>query len=67
VTDADAQLDELTAELRSAASRLRSGELEPDAAAALIDDCARLAARAAAELEREGRALESPPEQDSLL
>jgi hypothetical protein len=35
--------------------------------AALIDECARLAARAAGELERAGRALDAPPGQDSLL
>ena len=36
-------LQELTGELERAAARLRAGELDPDAAAALVDECARLA------------------------
>lgn len=61
------QLDELTAQLERAAAQLREGELGPERAAELIDDCARLAARAAAELDREARAVDAPPGQDSLL
>ena len=61
-------LQELTAELERAAARLRAGELDSDAAAALVDDCARLASRAAAELDRRARAAaDPPPGQDSLL
>ncbi len=46
------QLDELTTALEDAARQLRSGELDSDDAAGVVDDCARLAARAAGELER---------------
>jgi hypothetical protein len=60
-------LDALAGDLERAAERLRSGELEPDAAAALVDECARLAARAATELDREARATEPGPGQDSLI
>jgi len=67
MTGAASQLDELTSQLEDVAARLRAGDLDADSVASLIDDCARLAARAAGELEREGRALEAPPGQDSLL
>jgi len=60
-------LDSLTAELERAAERLRSGELDADGAAELVDECARLAARAASELEREARAAGPGPGQDSLI
>ena len=60
-------LDGLAGDLESAAARLRSGELDADAAAELVDECARLASRAAAELDREARAAEPPPGQDSLI
>ena len=60
-------LDGLAGALESAATRLRSGELDADAAAELVDDCARLASRAAAELDREARASEPTPGQDSLI
>ena len=40
VTDA---LIELSARLQETAQRLRAGELDPDAALALIEECARLA------------------------
>lgn len=61
------ELDAVAGELESAAERLRSGELNADAAAALVDECARLAARAASQLERQARALDPSPGQDSLL
>jgi hypothetical protein len=67
MTEAGSQLDELTAQLEDAAARVRSEGLDAEAVAALIDECARLAARAAGELEREGRALDAPTGQDSLL
>jgi hypothetical protein len=60
-------LDRLSGELEQAASRLRSGELDADGAAELVDECARLAARAASELDREARASEPGPGQDSLI
>ncbi|MDX6648641.1 MAG: hypothetical protein QOI91_1889 [Solirubrobacteraceae bacterium] len=62
-----ADLDVLVGDLEKAAAQLRSGELDPDGAAALVDECARLASRAAAELDRQARAAEPPPGQDSLL
>jgi hypothetical protein len=65
----DERLDELISKLERAAEQLRSGELSPDAAATLVEDCAGLAGEAAAELERRARAEASavPPGQDSLL
>ena len=62
-------LDDLITRLERAAEQLRSGELSPDAAATLVEDCAALATEASAELERRSRA-EAPaqvPGQDSLL
>jgi hypothetical protein len=60
-------LQDLTGELERAAARPRAGDLDADAAAALVDECARLASRAAAELDRRARAAEPAPGQDSLL
>jgi hypothetical protein len=60
-------LDALANDLQRAAERLRAGDLEPDAAAELVDECARLAGRAAAQLDRAARAAEPAPGQDSLL
>ena len=42
--------------LERAAEQLRSGELSPDAAAGMVEDCAALATQAAAELEELARA-----------
>lgn len=56
MTAASDHLDDVCVQLLDAAGRLRGGELSPDEAAKLVDDCARLAADAAAELEREVRA-----------
>lgn len=66
---ADSTLDELVARLDRAAEQLRSGDLSPDAAATLVEDCAALASQASAELERLARAAahEPLPGQDSLL
>jgi hypothetical protein len=64
---ASVPLSELAGDLERAADRLRSGGLDPDGAAALVDECARLAARAAAELDRQARASEPVPGQDTLL
>ncbi|MGO9247984.1 MAG: hypothetical protein ACLQQB_05725 [Solirubrobacteraceae bacterium] len=70
----DERLDALISKLERAAEQLRSGELSPDAAATLVEDCAGLAGEAAAELERRVLAdLRSAevsavaPGQDSLL
>jgi hypothetical protein len=62
-------LDELVQRLDRAAEQLRSGDLSPDAAAGLVEDCAALAGQAGAELERMARAsaAEPLPGQDSLL
>jgi hypothetical protein len=62
-------LDDVIARLERAAEQLRSGELSPDAAATMVEDCAALATQAAAELEQLARD-ESPapaPGQDTLL
>ena len=45
--------------LERAARRLRAGDLAPEQAAALVEECARLAAEGAAELDRELRAGEA--------
>ena len=68
MTDVDA-LDPLVERLERAAEQLRSGDLSADAAASLVEDCAALAAQAAAELERRARAAaaEPLPGQDTLL
>jgi len=50
------ELDDLVARLERAATELRAGELAPDRAAALVDECARLASEAGAELDRRVRA-----------
>jgi hypothetical protein len=65
--DARSELEELTVQLEDAAARLRDGQLDTQDAAALIDECARLAARAVSELEHQAAELEAPPGQDSLL
>jgi hypothetical protein len=54
-------LADLTARLEAAAERLRAPELAPDEAAALAEECARLAAAAAAELERRARGAADEP------
>jgi hypothetical protein len=54
-------LEEIVVRLERAAARLRSGELEPARAAALVDECARLAADAGARLDAEVRAAEAGP------
>jgi hypothetical protein len=63
------QLDQLIDRLERAAEQLRSGELSPDAAATMVEDCASLATQATAELEQLTRAEAPapPPGQDSLL
>jgi hypothetical protein len=62
-------LDQLVERLERAAEQLRTGDLSPDAAAGLVEDCAALASQASAELERMARAsAQGPmPGQDSLL
>ncbi len=53
-------LIELRARLEQASARLRAGELEPEAALALIEECARLAAEASAQVEEHSRAALEP-------
>jgi len=62
-------LEDLIARLERAAEQLRSGEVSPDVAATMVEDCASLATQAAAELERLTRveASRPAPGQDSLL
>jgi len=50
------RLDTLVERLERLAAELRSGQLDADRAAVLVDDCARLAAEAGAELDRRVRA-----------
>jgi len=52
-------LELLTERLERAAAELRSGSLDPDQAASLVDDCARLAGEASVELDRRVRAGEA--------
>ena len=62
-------LEDLIARLERAAEQLRSGELSPDAAATMVEDCASLATQAASELEQMARAevFAPAPGQDTLL
>ena len=57
MTDA---LQELRSRLHNAATELRAGDLEPDATLALIEDCARLASEAAAQVDGYARAALEP-------
>ena len=57
VTDA---LIELSARLEDTAQRLRAGELDPDATLALIEECARLASEASAQVDERVRAALEP-------
>jgi hypothetical protein len=52
-------LERIVERLERAAAELRTGDLDPERAAALVDECARLAAEAGAELDREVRAAEA--------
>jgi hypothetical protein len=62
-------LQDLTDRLERTAAQLRAGELEPQEAARLVEECARLAGDAAAELDRRARAAAEapPPAQGDLL
>lgn len=57
VTDS---LLELSARLHETAALLRAGELEPEATLALIEECARLASEASAEVDQRARAALEP-------
>jgi len=54
-------LDRMVERLELAAAELRSGDLAPDRAAAVVDECARLASEAGAELDRELRTADAGP------
>jgi hypothetical protein len=53
-------LIELSERLQETAQRLRAGELDPDAALAMIEECARLAAEASAQVDERARAALEP-------
>ena len=55
------QLDRLTERLERAAAELRAGLLAPDRAAAVVDECARIAGEASVELDRQVRAGDADP------
>jgi len=57
VTDA---LQELRSRLYETATRLRAGDLEPDATLELIEECAALASEAASAVDLEARAVLEP-------
>jgi hypothetical protein len=52
-------LTEIAERLERAAAELRAGDIDADRAAALVDECARLAAEAGAQLDREMRAADA--------
>jgi hypothetical protein len=52
-------LERLIERLEHAQVTLQEGELPPDRAAALVEECARVAAEAGAELDREVRAADA--------
>ena len=60
-------LDDLVTELENAAARLRSGELEAEAAAQLVERCAELAGRIGSELDAQSRAASETEGQERLL
>ncbi len=55
------QLEYWTRQLEDAAAQLRAGDLEPEQAARLVEECARVAGDAAGELARRVRAAADPP------
>ncbi len=67
MSTAERNLDALISRLERSAEQLRSGELSPDAAATLVEECAVLAGEASAELERRARTEDPAGAQGSLL
>ena len=53
------ELDRLTQRLERAAAELRAGSLDAERAAAVVDECARLAGEASLELDRRVRAADA--------
>lgn len=61
-------LDQLIEQLEQTASSLRAGELDPDQAAAAVEQCAALAGQVGAQLDQLAREPEDPlPGQEELL
>ena len=54
-------LERLIERLEHATATLRAGELSADRAGALVEECARVAAEAGAELDRQARAADAGP------
>ena len=52
-------LDRIVDRLERTAAELRTGDLAPERAAVLVDECARLAGEAGAELDRQVRAADT--------
>ena len=53
-------LNELTAQLNEVVERLRGGRLEPEATLSLIEECARMASEASAQMDQRMRAALEP-------
>lgn len=62
-----ATLDELADELEAVADKLRSGAVDADEGAALVDRCAELAQRIGAEIDSRNRSAEEAEGQERLL
>ena len=60
LTGVTESLIELSARLHQTADLLRAGELEPDATLAAIEECARLASEASAQVDQRARAALEP-------
>ena len=54
-------LERIVERLERAAAELRAGDLEPENAAKVVDECARLAGEAGLALDREVRAADAGP------
>jgi hypothetical protein len=67
--EAGARLAEISEQLEETARRLRSGQVQGEEAARLAGECAELASRAAAELDRLVKAVpqQAAPGQEELL
>ncbi len=61
------RLDSLARELESVAAKLRSGDVDADEAASLVERCAELAAELGLELDAESRSAAESEGQERLL
>ena len=59
-------LEKIVERLERTAAELRTGDLAPERAATLVDECARLASEAGAELDTQVRAADAPAGQLAL-